>query len=77
MTGLDLLGRFRNCSMVDFDGDGRVDLFFANCPDFVGDGEFPTLGEPHLMRNEPTELEDDFHWLTVTVEGTTSSTDSR
>lgn len=63
------LGRFETfaggASWGDFDGDGFLDLFVANWPNFPGEDE-----RNHLYRNEGGNGN---HWLGVRLVGTTSN----
>jgi hypothetical protein len=63
-SGLDDPSRGRNASIVDLDGDGFVDVFVGN------------YGEaPNLFHNTSVQQGNSNHWLTITVEGTTSNRD--
>jgi hypothetical protein len=60
----DPTGHGRNASIVDVDGDGYVDLMTC---DFLDDRNF--------YHNRGAQLGNTNHWLTITVEGTTSNRD--
>ncbi len=63
-SGLDDSGRGRNASIVDFDGDGFVDVFIGN------------YGEtPRLFHNRSLQQGNSNQWITLTVEGTDSNRD--
>ncbi len=63
-SGLDEAGRARNASIVDFDGDGFVDVFVGNFG-----------GAPALFHNDSVGQGNSNHWLSITVEGTESNRD--
>ena len=63
-SGLDDPRRGRSASLVDFDGDGFIDVFVGNY------GEAPGLYHNNGIAQGNTN-----HWLTVTVQGTTSNRD--
>jgi len=63
-SGLDHTGRGRSASIVDFDGDGFVDIFLGN------------FGErPYLYQNASSALGNTNASVTITVEGTVSNRD--
>ncbi len=63
-SGLNDDKRGRNASIVDFDGDGFVDVFVGN------------FGEsPLLFHNKSLSLGNANHWLNITVQGTESNRD--
>lgn len=64
-SGLDDPGRARNASIVDFDGDGLIDVFVGN------------YGEPPLLFHNQgnVSFSNTNHWLSITVEGTVSNRD--
>ena len=63
-SGLDNVDRGRNASIVDFDGDGFVDVFVGNYG-----------APPVLYHNRSIAQGNTSHWLSVTVEGTESNRD--
>lgn len=73
-SGLGLYGRGRNASIVDFDGDGFVDMLINHIPD-VAPGPYPFDAYPWLFHNSAVDSGNTNNWLTVTVEGTVSNRD--
>ncbi len=64
-SGLDDPGRGRSASIVDFDGDGFVDVMVGNYG-----------GTYAFYRNDGAAQGNNNHWLTITVEGTESNRDA-
>ena len=72
MSGVDDTLRGRCASIVDFDHDGYVDLFVGN----LHRTDLGNTAPFRMYHNQTSNFGNTNHWMTVTVEGTTSNRDA-